>query len=410
MAEKSKFVLNALSHLTLTGVELTNNPVDVGLFGTIVEAEWFGTPCAAKMLPEGDAKDSYLSDKFLCELTLWNELKHPNILQFLGVYFPKTMSYPVIVTELQQHNLAKLLKKTKQEYFPIQTKASILLDIALAVRYLHSLDPPILLRGLNANSIYLTQSMKAKLGDFGAAVRATDKSHTSRRTPKNTNPIVCPDYSWPEPYTSTASDVFSFGDLILHVLLNEPPTPQAKVVNNGKDHSKVVAEYQRRQHHITSLWSEAQLFKPLIVSCLQNSPENRPTFQSLAESIETIKSCLAEKLNYECDFLSLLDLQVKLQEKREVLHSNKVNLSKFKMNLTQFLHSNKYAFPEGQRSGSPQLRNTPRRGNVDSSESLKDRGYESMERAPSVPPRCKSNEYYEKVVSNTHHAEQFNIL
>ena len=132
-----KFINNALQHLAIEGVEIMERHISVGLFGTVVEGTWVGAPCAIKRLRTQDATE-YLSDRFLYECTLWSELKHPEVLQFYGLHFPIKGGYPVIVTELLQHNLDQYLKTTPKPAVPLTTKASILRDVALAVRYLHS--------------------------------------------------------------------------------------------------------------------------------------------------------------------------------------------------------------------------------------------------------------------------------
>ena len=48
-------------------------------------------------------------------------------------------------------------------------KLFILQDIARALVYLHSREPPILHRDLSANNVLLTSNMKAKLADLGVA-------------------------------------------------------------------------------------------------------------------------------------------------------------------------------------------------------------------------------------------------
>ena len=269
-------------------VVLSNRPVDVGLFGTIVEAEWHGTHCAAKMLSEEDAKKSYLSESFINELTLWNELKHPNILQFFGIFFPKTLSHPVIVTELQHHNLAKVIKE-RGAAIPIQIKASILVDVALALRYLHSLPKPIILRDLSASCVYLTKEFTAKLGDFGNAIQL-NHSVTTRPGSMGNLPKSLPENPWPERYSSVYSDAFCYGDLILHVLLNDFPMPDSKLSSTGRDKFEIKTEYQRRRRYLQSLQNQEKQYLPVIERCLDNHPDNRPKFKDLTASLGIIKA------------------------------------------------------------------------------------------------------------------------
>ena len=287
-----KFVNNALQHLAIDGVEITEAHLSVGPLGTMVEGRWVGAPCAIKRLRTEDVTE-YLSDRFLYECTLWSELKHPNVLQFYGLYFPVRDGYPVIVTELLQYNLHQYLKAHSRAAVPLTTKACILRDVALAVRYLHSLKPPTIIRELSARFVYLTPGLMAKLGEFGSATKLSngDKEglHHCQRQLTATLPVTgsC---SWPEPYSSLASDAFSFGDLILHVLLHTFPEPDSKIrmAGIGSDRCEVLTELQRREKYLVKLAKLEKTFQPILAQCYEDVPKARPSFTHLCTSLEMI--------------------------------------------------------------------------------------------------------------------------
>ena len=60
--------------------------------------------------------------------------------------------------------VAECLEKYKcdKKKFPLSTKLLILQDVARAVVYLHSQNPPIVHRDLTANNVLLTSNMRAK--------------------------------------------------------------------------------------------------------------------------------------------------------------------------------------------------------------------------------------------------------
>ena len=262
----------------------------MGLFGTVVEGTWVVAPCAIKRLRTQDATE-YLSDRFLYECTLWSELKHPNVLQFYGLHFPIKGGYPVIVTELLQHNLDQYLKTTPKPAVPLTTKASILRDVALAVRYLHSRKPATIFRDLNASFVYLTPSLKAKLGEFGTATKLgrddNDATDDYRLQRTDTLPITGLS-TWPEPYSSFASDAFSFGDLILHILLHAFPEPNPKIRRGGHAKGEVLGELQRREKYLMPLSNLEKIFQPILAQCYEDDPKARPSFTHLCTSLETV--------------------------------------------------------------------------------------------------------------------------
>jgi len=52
---------------------------------------------------------------------------------------------------------------------PLGTKLSIINDVALGLRYLHTHNPPIIHRDLSSNNVLLTKGMEGKIGDLGTA-------------------------------------------------------------------------------------------------------------------------------------------------------------------------------------------------------------------------------------------------
>ena len=49
---------------------------------------------------------------------------------------------------------------------PIGTKLSIIKDVALGLRYLHTRNPPIIHRDLSSNNALLSKGMEGKIGDL----------------------------------------------------------------------------------------------------------------------------------------------------------------------------------------------------------------------------------------------------
>lgn len=58
-------------------------------------------------------------------------------------------------------------------------KIKMALQVAHALTYLHSLDPVVLHRDLKSRNILLTDSLDAKITDFGASRERSDKTMTA---------------------------------------------------------------------------------------------------------------------------------------------------------------------------------------------------------------------------------------
>ncbi|XP_076886377.1 serine/threonine-protein kinase 12-like [Bidens hawaiensis] len=56
-----------------------------GAYGEVYKVKWHGTEVAAKTIRSSLASNEKVRQSFLKELTVWQKLRHPNIVQFLGV-------------------------------------------------------------------------------------------------------------------------------------------------------------------------------------------------------------------------------------------------------------------------------------------------------------------------------------
>ena len=133
-----------------------------GSYGAVYEVKLNGLPCIAKGLHEillglgrnykvDETDIQAIRQKFLNECVLLSKLKHPNIVQFLGVHSTKDNEY--LVMEYMHMDLAQCLKTYRD--IPASIKISILHDVSYGLLHLHSQDPPILHRDLTATNISL---------------------------------------------------------------------------------------------------------------------------------------------------------------------------------------------------------------------------------------------------------------
>ena len=111
---------------------------------------------------------------FMRECRQCSTLRHPNVIQFLGVYYPTTiaggiyvMRLPVMVMEMMADSLTSFVDK--HEKIPVDIKYSIVHDVSLGLCYLHNHDPPIVHRDLSPNNVLLTAHHVAKISDLGVA-------------------------------------------------------------------------------------------------------------------------------------------------------------------------------------------------------------------------------------------------
>ena len=221
---------DVVKHLIITGVKFTDRELGLGSYGRVFAVDYNGVMCAAKEMHPilienvSAGERTEMKQTFLRECLLHSKLHHPNIVKMLGVYYPNDQAVlPVQVMELMECNLTQLLKNYQN--IPMYVKLSILQDVSRAICYLHTLNPPMMHRDLNCNSILLTTSLVAKVSDFGV-MKVVSPSSSDRLTPApGTLHFMPPETLADDPHYGLPLDVFSFGCVVCHVITQQWPTP-----------------------------------------------------------------------------------------------------------------------------------------------------------------------------------------
>jgi serine/threonine protein kinase len=107
-----------LSSFVVPNVRPTRRELGKGSYGSVEEVEIPGAVCAAKkihteFLNIGSREDiSHMISKFASECRLMSTLRHPHIVQFLGVCYLPGERLPSLVMERLDTNLHDLLETT----------------------------------------------------------------------------------------------------------------------------------------------------------------------------------------------------------------------------------------------------------------------------------------------------------
>ena len=167
---------NSLEQYRLLTAHETGLEFGRGSYAAVVEVDYKGLRCAGKkihrVLYEGQVDN--LVRRFEEECRLLSQLRHPHIVQFLGIYFEVDTNAPVLVMEFLPTTLTQCLDR--YGVMPEEINCSILQDVAVGLRYLHDRRDPIIHRDLSANNVLLTADMRAKISDLGVAKIVEDNS------------------------------------------------------------------------------------------------------------------------------------------------------------------------------------------------------------------------------------------
>lgn len=186
-------------------------------------------------LSEEDRKAAI--ERFNKEVDLLFHLKHPRIPMFM-FRFQERGNYYYVMEFVPGKSLDKMLEENKG---PLDEEKVInwMMQVCEALSYIHSLNPPIILRDLKPGNIMVMPNGAVQLIDFGIARRFDPNKRTntenlgtiSYASPEHLGSIVAPGQkrSANNPgqlvQTDARSDIYSLGATMYHLLTNYEPDP-----------------------------------------------------------------------------------------------------------------------------------------------------------------------------------------
>ncbi|KAA8516039.1 hypothetical protein F0562_019218 [Nyssa sinensis] len=221
--------------------EIDHNEVDMneatligeGAYGEVYLVKWRGTEVAAKTIRSSIASNQLVKKTFLRELALWQNLRHPNIVQFLGVL--KHSDRLIFLTEyLRNGSLYDILRKKGR--LDQQTAVAYALDIARGMNYLHQHKPhAIMHRDLTPRNVLQDEAGHLKVTDFGLSKIAQEKDVYGYKMTGGTGSYryMAPEVYRRESYGKSV-DVFSFA-LLVHEMFQGGPSNRAEAPEQVAD-------------------------------------------------------------------------------------------------------------------------------------------------------------------------------
>ena len=204
-----------LQNVRPTGVTLGG-----GSYGVVEEVEMAGLVCAGKkiydaLVDPGNQGTENVVEKYCKECSLLAELRHPHIVQFLGICFFPDSRLPILVMERLHISLDDLLEQYRD--IPLHMKLSILHDVTKGLVFLHTRIPVVVHRDLTARNVLLDAAMTAKIADLGNSritnLRPGQLAQTMTKGIPGTLVYMPPEAS--TDHYGPPLDMFSFGHLSL---------------------------------------------------------------------------------------------------------------------------------------------------------------------------------------------------
>ena len=322
----------------LSNVRLTGRIIGAGSYGSVEEVEIPGAVCAAKRIhdvfqdrsgiPAADTPRATV--QFVQECQLMSTLRHPHIVQFLGVCFLPGSRLPGLVMELMLTSLQDLLDgdtsvpeplpNTPKPFFPLGLKQSILHDVARGLAYLHEYSPPIIHRDLSARNVLLNSAMVAKIADLGVARLVPGMRAAATMTTTPGTPIyMAPEAMEFKSKYSTSIDIFSLGVISIFTLSQTFPCNLLAQTYVDEELLKARTELERRGEYMQKIYNQFRKDHPLIQlikGCLHNDPNMRPR---ICEVLQLLERARTEVRDEESDMNKLELIQaLQIQPRNQV--------------------------------------------------------------------------------------------
>ncbi|KAK6176333.1 hypothetical protein SNE40_014636 [Patella caerulea] len=266
--------------------EISNEEIDLGerigsgSFGTVFKGHWHG-PVAVKILNVIDPTPAQMQ-AFKNEVAVLRKTRHVNILLFMGCVSKPHLE---IVTQwcdglsLYQHLHVKDTKFRMDQIIMIAKQSAQGMD------YLHAKN--IIHRDLKSNKV-LSDNMTVKIGDFGLATVKTRWSGSHQfQQPTGSILWMAPEViqmKEQNPYTFQ-SDVYAFGIVQYELMTGELPYCN---ISNKDQILFMVGKGYLRPDVSRARTDTPKAFKRHMLDSCQYDRDNRPLFQQLLASLESL--------------------------------------------------------------------------------------------------------------------------
>ena len=318
---------------------LKSETLGIGSYGSVCKARCDNLVCAAKILhptlfdPTAHQKIARKREhrlpikRFEQECEFMSAIRHPNIVQYLGMHQDPETGLPVLLMELMDDSLTHFLESS-QNTVPYHIQVNFCHDITLALSFLHSNG--ITHRDLSSNNVLLCGNVKAKVTDFGMAKLSDTTPERTRSFTMcpGTDSFMPPEAAKNVPEYTEKIDCFSFGVLVIQILTKKFPDPSDRLKEictvdpqfpSGTVEVRV-AEVERRQAHIKDIDANDPLLL-IALDCLRDRETQRPSSQDLCDRITALK----ETAKYVESVRSVAERVDRLREELEQQHVSEIN-------------------------------------------------------------------------------------
>ncbi|KAK3577208.1 hypothetical protein CHS0354_030479 [Potamilus streckersoni] len=260
----------------------THDEIGRGGFSVVYHGKWMGTDVAIKKMTLR-VNSSELIKMVEQEVSVHSRLRHPHIVQIMGVCSEATSFY--IVSEfIDGSDLHNLIFKPGGSRLKLNRKFTFAKQCCQAVAYLHGVDPPIIHQDIKPSNVLVsTVTNQAKICDFGIS---KIRSYSPGRTTEGTPYFMAPELLIQAGSSSFKSDIWALGCTFLELFTdldlwapNMPMVDEDDIMKRMKKNEKPPALPLLDTHLPPSV-------RKAITDCFEYNPSKRPSALDLVNEFD----------------------------------------------------------------------------------------------------------------------------
>uniref|UniRef100_A0A1J3G121 non-specific serine/threonine protein kinase n=1 Tax=Noccaea caerulescens TaxID=107243 RepID=A0A1J3G121_NOCCA len=268
-------------------------PFAQGAFGKLYKGIYNGEDVAIKILerPENSLdKAQFMEQQFQQEVTMLANLKHPNIVRFIGAC-RKPMVWCIVTEYAKGGSVRQFLTKRQNRAVPLKLAVKQALDVARGMAYVHGRN--FIHRDLKSDNLLISADKSIKIADFGVA---RIEVQTEGMTPETgTYRWMAPEMIQHRAYNQKV-DVYSFGIVLWELITGLLPFQNMTAV-------QAAFAVVNRGVRPTVPSDCLPVLSDIMTRCWDANPEVRPCFLevvSLLEAAEIEIMTTARKARFRC--------------------------------------------------------------------------------------------------------------